>query len=729
MVTRNNPEEPQDLAAALRQSEQRFRNFIELSSEGYWEQDENYRFTLIQGGFFEKSGFNPDKHLGTTRWDHGAVPLDDDGHWDRHKAVLEARQPFTDFLFKRANSQGEVRTVSTSGQPVFDEAGRYRGYRGVARDITERRRDEQLLALEHAVTRCLAEADSTAAALRAAIRAVCQTQEWKCGRYFRVDQQAGVLRFAEAWGIADAVIERFIAASRAVTYAPGDGLAGRAWQTGKPQWVADLGGAARVAHANEAPVRGAFVFPIISEGKILGVFSFTSDKVREPDARLLQAIGVIGSQIGQFLQRKQAEEEQRRFRAAIDLSPTWIFLIDRATMRFIDVNRSACKELGYSREELLRIGPHDLNRMPREEQERAYDQLIEGRQEAGVLETSLYCSDGSMIPVAVYRGVVPTENGHLIIAIVRNISARKRAEAELRASEARFRSLTGLSSDMYWEQDEQHRLTELSGKNQAWLEDSRARLLGKRRWDLQFDNMTEAAWAAHRARLEARQPFHDLELCRLDQSGKAVWLSVSGEPVFDESGAFTGYRGVGRDITEYKQGEARIQYQASHDALTSLPNRAMFNEVLMLALQNARRYQRSFAVLFIDLDRFKIVNDTLGHEAGDKLLQEMGTRLSHAVRSGDLVARLGGDEFVVLVQEVDEAKQIEPVARKILSALMPPMVIQGQECRVTASIGICIYPADAEDERSLMQNADIAMYRAKEKGKNTYVFYSAKTGD
>jgi diguanylate cyclase (GGDEF)-like protein len=178
---------------------------------------------------------------------------------------------------------------------------------------------------------------------------------------------------------------------------------------------------------------------------------------------------------------------------------------------------------------------------------------------------------------------------------------------------------------------------------------------------------------------------------------------------------------------ERKRVEERIQHLASHDALTSLPNRVMFSEVLNMAIQSAQRNNRKFAVLFIDLDCFKVINDTLGHEAGDKVLQEMGNRIKETVRTSDVVARLTGDEFVVLVQEVGEPDQVETVARKILSALIKPMVISGQECRVSASVGICMYPADVQTEQSLMKNADIAMYRAKEEGKNTYKFYSQDT--
>nr|MBA2689187.1 EAL domain-containing protein [Burkholderiales bacterium] len=170
--------------------------------------------------------------------------------------------------------------------------------------------------------------------------------------------------------------------------------------------------------------------------------------------------------------------------------------------------------------------------------------------------------------------------------------------------------------------------------------------------------------------------------------------------------------------------QERIQHLATHDGLTDLPNRVMFSQVLKLAIQSARRYGRHFAVLFIDLDRFKIINDTLGHDAGDTLLKEMSQRIKDNLRSSDFVARLGGDEFVVLVQEINDAEQAATVARKLLSVLIKPVMIVGQECRVTASIGISRYPLDAQDEQALMKNADIAMYLAKEEGKNNFQFYS-----
>jgi diguanylate cyclase (GGDEF)-like protein len=163
---------------------------------------------------------------------------------------------------------------------------------------------------------------------------------------------------------------------------------------------------------------------------------------------------------------------------------------------------------------------------------------------------------------------------------------------------------------------------------------------------------------------------------------------------------------------------------ATHDSLTGLSNRMMFSQLLNRAIQSARRYKRQFAVFFIDLDRFKIINDTMGHEAGDQLLQHIAMRLKQSMRVVDIIARFGGDEFAILVEEVNDSNQVTIIAHKILSAVSEPMTLISEECRVTASIGISMYPKDAEDELSLMKTADIAMYFAKEEGKNNYQFYS-----
>ncbi|HEV7391853.1 MAG TPA: EAL domain-containing protein [Burkholderiales bacterium] len=180
---------------------------------------------------------------------------------------------------------------------------------------------------------------------------------------------------------------------------------------------------------------------------------------------------------------------------------------------------------------------------------------------------------------------------------------------------------------------------------------------------------------------------------------------------------------IGQFIVRMKAEEA-VKYVAMHDTVTHLPNRVMFNQGLEQAIARAQRHERQLALMFIDLDRFKIINDTLGHEIGDVLLRDVAQRLKDNLRAGDMVARLGGDEFVVLLEDVEDAAAIGSVAEKLIAALSSNFIIAGREVHVTASIGLSTYPVDAQDMRSLMKYADIAMYRAKEQGRNTFQFYS-----
>jgi len=175
---------------------------------------------------------------------------------------------------------------------------------------------------------------------------------------------------------------------------------------------------------------------------------------------------------------------------------------------------------------------------------------------------------------------------------------------------------------------------------------------------------------------------------------------------------------------EKTRADERIEYLASHDSLTNLPNREMFNELLRHAIEAAHRHQRQFALLFIDLDRFKVINDSLGHDAGDILLVEIAGRLRQSLRASDVVARLGGDEFVVILEETAERDAVERIAGHLLSVLGQPSQLSGHECHTTASIGIAMYPSDGNDVQTLTKNADMAMYLAKEDGKNGFRFFT-----
>jgi diguanylate cyclase (GGDEF)-like protein/PAS domain S-box-containing protein len=209
-------------------------------------------------------------------------------------------------------------------------------------------------------------------------------------------------------------------------------------------------------------------------------------------------------------------------------------------------------------------------------------------------------------------------------------------------------------------------------------------------------------------------------------SHRSGWVSGVYRPHYDAAGNVAGVIALIRDITERKSAEQQIEYQAYHDALTGLANRRLFQEHLTLALALAGRRQRTVAVLFLDLDHFKVVNDTLGHTLGDALLREVGVRLKRAVREGDTVARVGGDEFTIVLQDLEKKEHAASVAQKVLHAVAEPLDIEGNRLYVTTSIGITVFPDDGEDAETLLKNADNAVYRAKAQGRNTYQMSTAE---
>ncbi|MEW6118314.1 MAG: EAL domain-containing protein, partial [Nitrospirota bacterium] len=210
----------------------------------------------------------------------------------------------------------------------------------------------------------------------------------------------------------------------------------------------------------------------------------------------------------------------------------------------------------------------------------------------------------------------------------------------------------------------------------------------------------------------------------LGPDGLVRILHCRGQVVADEKGNVIKMFGTAQDVTELKQMEETIRRQAYHDALTGLPNRILFIDHLDFALSQAHRSGKKLAVMFLDLDRFKTINDSLGHALGDKLLIAVAHRLKASVREADMIARMGGDEYTILLSQVNHEEDIVTIVEKIIAAFKQPYSIDSRELHITVSIGISIYPNDGDDAGILMQNADTAMYHAKEEGRNNYQFYN-----
>jgi diguanylate cyclase (GGDEF)-like protein len=229
--------------------------------------------------------------------------------------------------------------------------------------------------------------------------------------------------------------------------------------------------------------------------------------------------------------------------------------------------------------------------------------------------------------------------------------------------------------------------------------------------------------------LQAHLPFRNFEYPITSENGEGRWYSVNGDPLFDATGRFTGYHGTGRNITAYKDALNQIQSLAFSDPLTGLPNRRLLIDRLKHALAAANRHQRKGALLLIDLDDFKIINDTLGHDQGDLLLQQVASRLQACVRQSDTVARLGGDEFIILLEDLSQddqevATQATALGEKIIAALNQPYQVNGAALRSTASIGVSvIHGRQVENTEEPLKQADLAMYQAKAAGRNTLRFF------
>jgi diguanylate cyclase (GGDEF)-like protein/PAS domain S-box-containing protein len=396
--------------------------------------------------------------------------------------------------------------------------------------------------------------------------------------------------------------------------------------------------------------------------------------------------------------------------------------------RYLGVNRAWEKFFGIQRERSLGKTVFDLYPKDRElaQWHHARDQELISRPGSQSYEAAIAAADGKTHHTIFSKATFNKADGSVagLIGTITDVTDLKDAEAALRESEARFRSLTTLSSDWYWEQDAEYRFVDMTNEIDRMTGVTASSHIGKRRWELAAPNMTEADWAAHRAVVEAHQPFHDLELCRIAEDGGTRWVRISGEPIFDHDGVFKGYRGVGKDITGEKRAQERMQHMAEHDALTDLPNRMLLHDRIGQLIAQAKRSPRVFALLFIDLDRFKNVNDSLGHQVGDLLLQAVAARLLACTRASDTVARIGGDEFVILLGGIAAPADAGTVAQKVLELLSQPVHIAGHGLHVTPSVGICTYPQDGADAETLTRNADTAMYHAKEMGRNNYQFYT-----
>jgi len=353
-------------------------------------------------------------------------------------------------------------------------------------------------------------------------------------------------------------------------------------------------------------------------------------------------------------------------------------------------------------------------------------EVAQGGVESVSSEKRFIRKDGSLIWVNHAISLARGQDGeptHLI-TVTQDISERRQAEDALRASEETLRATFRQAGVGIFITSPDRRYLQVNDKYCEMLGYTREELLRMSSTDV-LPPEAAGASQANRNKLmlgELQTVSHERQLLRKD--GSLIWVNHATSLARGRNGEPIHLITVAENISERKQAEEKLTQLAHYDVLTSLPNRMLFFDRLKLALAGAKRNDSKAGVMFIDLDRFKHINDTLGHAAGDDLLQQVAERLKESVRASDTVGRLGGDEFAIVLSFLATARDADVPARKIMARFNEPFRLGQAELFVTASIGIAVYPDDSTDQDALIKNADLAMYRAKEEGRNTYKFFS-----
>ena len=555
---------------------------------------------------------------------------------------------------------------------------------------------------------------------------------------------------------------------------------------GKPaDFILPPGRPPNLQRNNESLLRGEVVAResdrLTKDGRVINVLTSHSP-IRDGAGNIVGA-SVILQDITAVKQAQTAvKESEERFRATFDNAPVGIMHTAIDDNRILHANAKLCELLGYTHDELVRMRTDQFTHPDYvgADQPKYRETMLKGGMDAYSSERLYRRKDGSDLWVNRTVSLVKGAAGNPLyfIRIIEDISERMLSNRSRAMEHAVTRVLAesvtldeamsailqticeglGWACGAHWQWDESAELlrcvktwhvdsVEVANFSAASKQDTNE----APRWvggapQTKTSGLVRGVWSSgspvwlpdvtqqpgfRRGPAAAKADLHCAFAFPILAGGQPLGImEFYGRDIKEPDEALLQVvRAIGSQMGQYlvrQQAEERVRHLAHYDELTGLPNRTMFNERLSHALAHARRSETSLAILFIDLDRFKNINDTLGHEAGDHVLKEVAQRLRDCLRESDTVGRLGGDEFVVLIEEPPRPVNAAVVAQKILAAMDTPFLVQAQEFHITASIGISTYPGDGADMQTLMKNADIAMYRAKEQGKNNSQFYSAQ---
>lgn len=669
--------------AELSRSEQQLRFITDHAPVMIANCDEVKRYKFVNQSYAELFGLQPHQLvgkyakviLGEVEYAHSSPHMDD--------ALAGMASEFDRELLLPAASG---RVVSVRYSPERDESGRVIGFIAAILDITARKQAEEAVrASEQKLLTILDNVDASVYLKDAG------------GRYLFANRAIRELWQVEMEDIVGYGDEKFFDAATTANLRSID------------RRVLDYGETVKSESNNTVTATGK-----------TATYQFTKLPLYREDGSIYALCGVSTD----ITERKRTEmalqESEDRYSKAFHNSPDSININRLSDGLFVDINHGFERITGFKREEVIGKTSTALNiwRNPEDRQ-----RLVDALERDGLcdnLEADFVKKNGSILRGLMSAVIVQFKDEVCILSITRDITERKHLETQFHklslAVEQTPNSIciTDLAANIEYANAT---FTTVTGYSQD-------EVLGKNPRMLQSGNTPRETYVDMWAHLTRGESWRG-ELINKRKDGSLYTELAQISPVKDINGVVTNYLSIKADITEYKEAEARIEQLAHYDLLTGLPNRIMLAERFKLVLSQAQRNNEQMALMFLDLDRFKNINDTLGHALGDQLLKEVTRRLTHALREEDTVSRLGGDEFVVILPDCD-AEGAASVVSKLIEVISQPCLLDHHELIITPSIGIAIYPHDGEDFDTLSKMADTAMYRVKQAGRNGFRFFAAE---
>ncbi len=408
------------------------------------------------------------------------------------------------------------------------------------------------------------------------------------------------------------------------------------------------------------------------------------------------------------------------YRLLFERSPQAMWVVDTQNFGLVDVNDAALALFGYTKEEFLKLSSDEIGQARPESSGSAITECL--ADECGFIRAACKKKDGSEFEAEISNTCIDFEGRKAVLCLLTDTTEHQRAQLALKESETRLRVLVDSMSEGLLQVNEADEITYTNNYICEMTGYSQDELIGTNWAKLLVDEGPEFVNAVNERRKKGESDRYEIRLRK--KTGDLIWVIVGGAPITNVDGNVVGSIGAFTDITERKRAEEQLLHDAFHDGLTGLANRTLFMDHLRLTLDRSRtRKGKPFAVLYLDFDRFKVINDSLGHAEGDKLLKYIARRLENCTRAGDLVARLGGDEFVILLSELDDTGEALLIAERIQNDLKTSFDLAGREIFTSTSIGITLSTSGHTSADDMLRDADIAMYFAKSKGKAQYAIF------